>query len=346
MRIIHGGDIYSKDIKYDFSANINPLGMPERVKKVICENIRLFERYPDCKCTSLKRAIADKENVSEKNIVCGNGASDLIYRIVRTICPKKALLIAPTFSEYEKALIQNNCNIEYYYLSEKYNFIIKEDILDKLVEKDIIFICQPNNPIGNVTDGKLLKKIAYKCREKNIILVVDESFLDFVPEYWQYELKAFGDYVIILKAFTKIYAMAGLRLGYLICMNKNLCEIIEDCGQCWSVSVPAQISGEVALKESAYIEKTVNYVSSERNYLTENLKDLGFKIYPSESNFLMIKTNIPLDDMLLKEKIAIRNCDNYVGLGKGYFRIAVRTHEENEILIKALERIIKTWQKQ
>ena len=134
--------------------------------------------------------------------------------------------------------------------------------------------------------------------------------------------------------------MPGLRLGYLICKDKNFCEKIENCGQCWNVSTVAQIAGIAALSEKNYMSKTVAYVKCEREFLTSNLKRLGFKIYPSKANFIFFRTDFPIDKMLLKEKIAVRSCGNYVSLNESYFRIAVRTHKENEILISTLERIL------
>lgn len=341
MKTGHGGDVYSRDIEYDFSANINPLGMPESVKKAIIGHISELEKYPDVNCTRLKNSIAELENISEKNIVCGNGAADLIYKTVRVISPKKALVIAPTFSEYEKALRSVGSYVEYFYLKEENDFYICEDILNSINNIDMMFLCNPNNPVGNIIDPDLMSRVVKKCVENNIRIVVDECFMSFAKDSERYSLKAEYDNLIILKAFTKIFAMPGIRLGYLLCSNENFCEKIEACGQCWSVSSVAQIAGEAALTEKNYIEKTAEYVQKERDFLTENFKKFGFKLYPSEVNFILFKTDFPLDEMLLKKKIAVRNCSNFVNLQDGYFRIAVRTRSENEILIDAVERILK-----
>ena len=139
----HGGNT---NIKYDFSANINPLGMPENVKKILAENVEKFSFYPDPNCTDVIKAISDFENIPEKNILCGNGAADLIYRIVSAVSPCKALLFAPSFSEYEKALLDSRCSIEYCYLKEENGYVIKDFDTDLLKDKDICFLCNPNNP--------------------------------------------------------------------------------------------------------------------------------------------------------------------------------------------------------
>ena len=336
----HGGDIYTRNIEYDFSANINPLGMPKSVKTAIFKNINACEKYPDVNCTKLKKAIAEFENVETQNIVCGNGAADLIYKIVWAAAPKKALIIAPTFSEYEKALRSFGCEIKYFNLDKKNDFELSEKILDKISDIDLMFVCNPNNPVGNIVNPDLMSQIIGKCTEYNIRIVVDECFLNFVENSQKYRVRADCSDVIVLKAFTKIFAMAGLRLGYLICKDESFCNKIENIGQCWSVSTVAQIAGIAALSEKNHIEKTIEYVKNERNFLTENMKNLGLKIYPSTANFIFFKTDFPIEKSLLKEKIAVRNCGNYINLNENFYRIAVRTHKENEILISTLERIL------
>lgn len=341
VKSCHGGDIYSRNIKYDFSANINPFGMPLGVKNALIKHIKDFERYPDVNCTKLKNELAEHENVDAENIACGSGAADLIYRIVQTLKPKMAILPAPTFSEYEKALFSVGCEVDYYLLDKKDDFKLNDGILERLCGIDILFLCNPNNPVGNVIDRDLMEQIVNKCKDNSIYLVIDECFMDFVRDSEAYNVKADENNIIVLKAFTKIYAMAGLRLGYMICCDTALIERIQNCGQCWNVSVPAQIAGIAALKEEGYIEKTIMLVSEERRYLTDALKKFGFKVYPSKANYIFFKCSLPLYRMLLNEQIAIRSCDNYVGLGDGYFRIAIRTHVENEMLINAIERSIE-----
>lgn len=337
----HGGNT---NIKYDFSANINPLGMPENVKKILTENVEKFSFYPDPNCTDVIKAISDFENIPEKNILCGNGAADLIYRIVSAVSPCKALLFAPSFSEYEKALLDSRCSIEYCYLKEENGYVIKYFDTDLLKDKDICFLCNPNNPVGNVTDMNILLKIIDGCQKHNVILVIDECFMDFVLNGSDLSAKKFlfCKNVIILKAFTKIYAMAGLRLGYVLSENETLIEKIRNSGQSWSVSVPAQLAGSAALQNTYFIKKTAEFVSAEREFLIDNLNNMNLKVFPSEANFIMFKSEIiKLDRLLKSEDIAIRNCENYEGLERGFYRIAVRTRKENQYLISAMERCLK-----
>ena len=167
----------------------------------------------------------------------------------------------------------------------------------------------------------------------------DECFLPFAVDSVNKSVRRFiNENIVILKAFTKIFSMAGLRLGYALFGNAELADILRNTGQFWSVSVPAQTAGIAALNEYDYIEKIVKLINTEREFLISELKNFGFKVYDSEANFILFLCEIPLDEMLLKEKIAIRNCNNYDGLGDGFFRIAVRNRNENEILISAVRR--------
>lgn len=336
----HGGDVFEREIVYDFSANLNPLGMPERVKNALQKSISEWEKYPDPFCRSLVKKLSKCEKLSPENIVCGNGAADLIFRIVQTATPKKAVVCAPSFSEYSKALTQSGCEISVYYLSEKNSFALDENILEMLDESvQMLILCTPNNPTGRTVDGELLSRICERCKANDIVFLCDECFIDFTENAAHAEL-FLNPNVVVLKAFTKIYAMAGLRLGYALFGDEKLAESVRKSGQFWSVSAPAQTAGEAALDEKYYLEKTLELIKNERDFLTENLRNFGFKVYPSEANFILFYTELPLDEMLLKEKILIRNCANFDGLEQGYFRTAVRTHEENSALVGAIERCL------
>lgn len=336
----HGGDVFEREIVYDFSANLNPLGMPERVKNALRKSISEWEKYPDPFCRSLVKKLSEHEKFSPENIVCGNGAADLIFRIVQAVKPKKAVVCAPSFSEYSKALTQSGCEISAYYLSEKNGFALDENILEMLDESvQMLILCNPNNPTGRTVDGELLRRICERCKANDIVFLCDECFIDFTENAAHAE-QFLNPNIVVLKAFTKIYAMAGLRLGYALFGDEKLAESVRRNGQFWSVSAPAQTAGEAALDEKYYLEKTLELIKNERDFLTEKLRNFGFKVYPSEANFILFYTELPLDEMILKEKILIRNCANFAGLEQGYFRTAVRTHEENSALVGAIERCL------
>lgn len=333
-RFEHGGDIYRNDIRLDFSANINPFGMPEGVKAAVTENIDKLSCYPDTECEALRNAIAKKEGVTADNILCGNGAADLIFAVVRAIMPKRALLIAPTFSEYEKALLSIGCKTEYFVLNEESGFALTERFLDFLTDIDMIFICNPNNPVGNVIDRNLMDRILKKCADNHIIAVVDECFMDFVPEGYSVKGQA-----VVIKAFTKLYAMAGIRLGYMIGDTKIIGDTKSKM-QSWSVSSPAQLAGIAAVYDREYAEKSVKYISREREFLIKELKNLNFTVYGSEANFVFFKGDTKIYEELLKKSILIRSCENFRGLDSRFYRAAVRLHEENISLINALKELI------
>ena len=338
----HGGNIYGYENILDFSANINPLGAPESVKKAIAANVADIEKYPDPNCTELRKKLAEHESVTSENIVCGNGADDLVFRIVHALKPRKALICAPTFSEYSRALSEAGCEICEHQLSEPDNFDVDERLPDALDSSfDICFVCNPNNPTGRLIAPEILKTLARKCSENGIVLVCDECFLGFAECGEKYSLRNFlSSGIIILKAFTKLYAIPGIRLGYAVCGDAAAAEKIQESGQFWSVSSLAQTAGIAALDEEEYVRETREYIKAERQYLAAELSNLGVKVYSGAANFLLFRSVPGLCEKLLAEGILIRDCSNFSGLTDGFYRIAVRTHSENEQLIAALRRCI------
>lgn len=338
----HGGNIGQlKDI-LDFSANINPLGTPDSVKKAILGSIADIEKYPDPYCRELRGKLSKHESISADNIVCGNGADDLIFRIVHALRPKKTMVCAPTFSEYSRALTEADCEICEHILTEDSGFDLDRDILPKLDSSlDMCFICNPNNPTGRLIAPEILESVAAKCSDSGIVLVCDECFIDFVSSGGRYSLQSFmNDSCIILKAFTKLFAMPDIRLGYAVCGSSALAERIQQSGQFWSVSNLAQRAGTAALDEAEYVLKTREYMAYERRFLSAELSSLGVKVFDGAANFLLFKSRKGLAEELLAEGILIRDCSNFRGLSEGFYRVAVRTHEENIRLLNAMRRCL------
>lgn len=336
----HGGDVYNNKDIIDFSTNINLMGMPEGVIKGAYEGVDLSQNYPDSYCLELREAISEYEDVKVEEIICGNGAADLIFSLAFSRKPKKALVLAPTFYEYEKALRASGCQIEYFYLSEKNGFILEENFMNSLEDIDMVFLCNPNNPTGELIKKEFIYRIIKRCAEKNIFLVVDECFMYFVENQSEYSAKEFAkEYrnLFILKAFTKIYAMPGLRLGYGICSNKEVLEKMYEISQPWSISIPAQRAGINALKETEYVENSLKVLKEEKEYLINELLKKEFKIYGSNANYIFFKVNSSdFFEECLKKGFLIRDCSNYEGLEKGYYRIAVKKHEENTKFIESI----------
>ncbi|QHI73649.1 pyridoxal phosphate-dependent aminotransferase [Aminipila terrae] len=351
--LIHGGDIYSAKEKgiediLDFSANINPNGLPERVKQAIIDGLDSCVNYPDPLCRQLITAISEFEGIKGDCIICGNGAADIIFRFALALKPEKALVLAPTFAEYEIALNTVGCEAIHYELKEEEDFSLSEEYLNALDSSyDVVFLCNPNNPTGQLVTKELLEKILQICVEKNIMMVLDECFIEFIEEYEKYTMKSYIEScknLFILKAFTKSYAMPGLRLGYGLSCNGDLLKKITDMGQPWSVSIPAQIAGVQALKEKEYLEESLKQIREERKYLVSELNKLGIKNYNPAANYIFLNivdnkrySISDFKEKLLEKGIIIRDCSNYAGLTAGYYRIAVKSHSANERLINVLK---------
>lgn len=342
MKHKHGGDIYSRSYKTDYSANINPLGPPEGVLRAVRESVHLIQNYPDVSQRRLRSALAEHEQVPEEWLIFGNGAAELIFALSMGLKPKRALLTAPGFAEYEEALRACGCEMEWYERKEENSFLLKEDYLEKITpETDILFLCNPNNPTGTLTNRPMLRKIADRCRECQVLMAVDECFIGFVDEPEAYSVKAWlSEYpnIFVLKAFTKLYAMPGLRLGYGICADGQVTERMRGVMQPWSVSVPAQEAGTAALLEQEYVEHSREIVRQEREYLLKGLRKLGLTVWEGAANFLFFKGAEHLAEACEKQGYLIRDCSNYRGLSGGYYRIAVRTREENREFLKVLEK--------
>lgn len=349
---LHGGDLEGAAEKtgrspeefLDFSANINPLGMPPGVRQAVVESLDRSGSYPDPFCRRLRAALAEYTGWKEDYILCGNGGADLIYRLVYALYPEKALVTAPAFAEYEEALDGIGAEITYHELGD---CGLTEAILEKLTrELNLLFLCNPNNPTGLLTEKNLLTKILARAEELDIWVCMDECFLEFVPEPRKYSvsdlLKEYPK-LVILKSFTKLYAMPGLRLGYVLASDQHLLNWMRRAGQPWAVSEPAQAAGIAALQaeKDGFREKTVKYVTQERSWLKEGLSKLGFSVLDGQANYLCFRApgDEGLKERLLLEGILLRSCANYRGLGKDYYRAAVRTREENRRLLEALGKV-------
>lgn len=351
MMYAHGGDIYkNKNVELDFSINVNPLGMPDFVRQAAMDSIAVSARYPDSRCGNLRKAAADHYGVPEEQLIFGNGAAELLFRLVLNKKPGSAALLAPSFLEYETALKTVGADIHFFYLREEEDFRIPvEKYLDFLREKkpEMIFLCNPSNPTGTVTDAVSLKRILDFCGEQGIFAVVDECFVDFLDEAGTVtclpEVKAGNNGLFILQAFTKSFAAAGLRAGYGFCSDRTLLEAMEASWQPWSVSIPAQAAGEASfgVERNQFLEETRSFLRRERAYLADGLRELHFTVYPSKANFLFFKDFKPepesnLYGYCLERGILIRSCANYEGLDSRFYRVCVRSHEDNYHLLNII----------
>lgn len=348
--LIHGGDWVGYQEEYgtlplDFSSNISPFGLPSGIRAAVERSLADADRYPDPLCRELRGAIAEAEGVDAAWCLCGNGAADLIYRAVLAKRPKRALVTAPAFAEYEAALELLSCRVGHYALNAENGFVIDQDFLNAITpDMDMVFLCEPNNPTGRTTPRALLLEVLERCREVGALLVVDECFGDFLDDPAAHTMKGFlPEYgnLLILKAFTKLYAMAGVRLGYCLCSDSRFLEKVSRSGQPWAVSTLAQAAGIAALQEQKSVEAVRALTARERPWLQAELSALGFPVIPGEANYLLFSSPVPLLEPLRRRGILLRGCGNYRGLGDEWYRTAVRTHEENQRLISTLKEVLR-----
>ena len=375
MEFEHGGnwagyeEICGEEI-LDFSANVSPFGLPENVREAASASLKNAYRYPDPECRNLRNAIADKYDLCNNHIFCGNGAADLIYRIAYAAKPRRAIVPAPDFSEYEKALQQVGCEIKHWEWMRgdctigktlpkgsqievtecgkiQIGLVPASDLSDYILIEDIdmIILSNPNNPSGCLHSPDFLRELAAKCERRQILLVVDECFMDFVDSAHTYSLLEFVANcrnLIVIRAFTKFYGMAGLRLGWCATSNADLIAGMKKAGPPWSVSIPAQAAGIAVLSEEAYADRLRGYISAECQQLQSGLQGLGFQVISGAANYILFYSErTDLARLLLERGIAIRDCSNYVGLGPGWYRVAVRLREENERLLREIAFLLR-----
>ena len=346
----HGGDIYKNRVKLDFSANVNPAGMPEAVRDALIRSADRASVYPDPSCSALREAVGAAEGVSPDEILCGCGAAELIYSYAYALMPDRgmpalpALLVSPTFSEYRTALEAAGIGAEDYFLKESDGFRLTEEILGLDFSRySALFLCSPNNPTGLAVPPSLVRKLA----ETGIRMFLDCCFLDLTDDPERYGLPALiRDFpnLTVLRAFTKSYAMAGVRLGYALSSDAAFLTVMSGKAPCWNVSTMAQEAGIAAAGCGSWLRESVKTITRERTRLYDALTGLGLFVVPGEANFLLIRAGRGIgsgraDDLprrLLCAGILVRDCSNYIGLGPGWFRIAVRTPEENDALLTAV----------
>lgn len=383
---MHGGDIYRNDIKLDFSININPLGMPENVRRALENAVNDAGHYPENGAFNIRNAIGKHFGIDAANVVCGNGASEIIYGIARAISAtwdadtvsntvdastanatsdinavgkarirvqKKALIAIPCFSEYRRALEAARMEILTYPTGKKNGFVLDRGFVEEIIRQkpDLVMVANPGNPAGTLSERQILKAAAEACVSYGGTFAVDECFMELtgrggefslVPEILGCEnLKGKKGQAAVIGAFTKTYAIPGVRAGYALCSHEKFAkEIIGQLPE-WNLSVFAEKASLAALETGPdYIKDAVEVISKERKWLSEELQKLGFEVCPSEANYILFRRERTAETdiyrKMLKNKILIRDCSDYEGLGKGWFRIAVRRHEDNEKLINVL----------
>ncbi|MFW5976339.1 MAG: threonine-phosphate decarboxylase CobD [Bacillota bacterium] len=361
MKQIHGGNVeevkkiynLSEEEIIDFSSNINFLGPPPGLKKLLSKKINEITRYPEPYSDKLEEKLAKYLEVNQKNIVIGNGGVEIIYELVKVLNFDSVLLPVPTFSEYERAVKCFNKKIKYYYLNKQNNYQLSIDRFIKKIKKnlrdiDLLIICNPNNPTGTLLHRKDLFELIKICRGNQIFLVIDEAFIDFVDNIENYTLvKLVNDYdnLFLIRSMTKFYAIPGLRLGYGI-GNEKIVKKIKKNKMPWSVNIFAQIAGKEVLGKNSYYKKTRRENRKERKFLYRKLKNIsGLKPLVPSANYIGIDISnlnyksFRLADKLARSGILIRDCSTYKGINSNFIRIAVKSRKNNQLLLNNIKTI-------
>ncbi|MCR5486868.1 MAG: aminotransferase class I/II-fold pyridoxal phosphate-dependent enzyme [Lachnospiraceae bacterium] len=346
MEMHHGGDVYGEvPVLLDLSVNLNPLGTPPEILAVLKDEAEKVSLYPDLQCRELRSRLSESEKIPANQIICGCGASELISLLIQCIHPGHVLLPVPAYTSYERAIRDIGQEPVYYRLKKNNGFALTSSFLPVLKAfshpQDMLILCNPNNPTGRLTDRSLLCEIASLCREKQVFLLLDECFLSLC-ENEETSLKdqlEDNPYLFVLDSFTKKYAMPGLRLGMMYSSNTMILERMQSMKTEWSVSTLSQRAGIAALSLSGqYLSEAKGLIKKEKEFLTKNLVNLGFTVFPSDTCFILFynESRPDLSSRLAEKGILIRDCRDYSGLSPGFYRIAVRSHEASLLLLQAL----------
>ena len=352
----HGSDLEKIEMIYgikkediiSFSANVNPLGISPKLKEGIAANIDCITTYPDRDYVELRKCIANYCNTETENIIVGNGSTELISLFIQIEKPGKALILGPTYSEYEREISLGGGKTIYYPLREENDFVLDVDhFISKLTEDiDFLVICNPNNPTGTAINNHDMRKILDACKECDIFVMVDETYVEFaenINEISSVVLTRTYTNIAILRGTSKFFAAPGLRLGYAICSNPDLMQTMNQRKDPWTINSIAVVAGTLMFTDKDYIEKTRNLITEERNRLYDIFeKSSRFKPYEPQGNFMLLKileegiTSQELFDRCIKKGLMIRDCSTFPYLGENYIRFCFMNPSDNDRLVDLL----------
>ena len=345
--VVHGGRNPSQSIDsqiIDFSSNVSPIGTPLSVKKILKKNIENIQHYPDFSSSTVISSLKKYTNLEKSNLIVGNGAIEILYNFCFAFLSKKTkvLIPIPTFQEYETASKLNECQISYFKTMNLSKNL--DSFISKIPKNGCVFICNPNNPTGQLLLKNQLLQIIKKAKKLSTIVFVDECFIEMVPESNESIISYVKKYknLFVLRSLTKSFALPGIRIGY-AAGSKEIIKILQKIKIPWSVNSLAQDAANTALENKSHLVKSNFVIKKELNYLTNKISKLnGFDCNNSSTNFILIKImkdSTQLQKKLLEHKILIRDCKNFRGLNNHHIRIAVKSHKDNLKLVKALEKI-------
>lgn len=356
----HGGDLHTAADAFglrqadflDFSANINPLGPPASVMNLLKDNLSALVHYPDPDHRDLRHALSEKWALPPSSILVGNGAAECMSLAILGLQPRKVGVVYPCFSEYEQLATQFGSQVQA--CEGRPELGLQPDMGDMrrlFEETDMVFLGHPNNPTGLMYQMSELEMFGRWASETDTYVVVDEAFLDFLPPDNQITLlPMLQDYpnVILIRSMTKFYAIPGLRLGYAMAHSKII-RLMKSKQVTWSVNRLALAAGEACLREDGYEARTRRLIEQERAFLSDSIRlHFGWQVWPGQANFLLVRLPHTMESSELqlrlgRKGILIRDCSMYPGLTPQDFRIAVRTREDNQRLLQAMEDVLAEW---
>lgn len=352
----HGSDLEKIEQLYNikkeaitsFSANVNPLGISKKLRQSLADNLDVITSYPDREYTSLRKRIGEYIDADYENIIVGNGSTELISLLIQIRKPKKALLIGPTYSEYERELNLSGCVITNYNLQEENDFMIDFEELERSIRAgvDFLILCNPNNPTSSAINQGQLRKLLEICKDKNVFVMVDETYVEFAKDMDNITLvpltKEYSN-CIVLRGISKFFASPGLRLGYAICSDHDFLEEINRRKNPWTINSLASVAGEIMFQDEEYIALTKTYIDSERERICKILSECkNVKFYPPTANFVLVKilkptiTSRDIFERAIVKGLMIRDCSSFNQLGDKYIRFCFMSKEKNDELLEIL----------
>lgn len=368
----HGSDLEKVEKVYgiapadvtSFAANVNPLGISYKLKTTLADRIDAITSYPDREYTALRTSISKYIDLSKEHIIVGNGSTELISLFIQVTAPKRALLITPTYSEYERELALQGGTLDYFPLSEEDNFACDVAKLSKVLEDDydLLIICNPNNPTSTAISTESMREILASCKKASkliserkgtaheLYVIVDETYVEFAPDLSKVTsvpLVNEFDNLVVLRGVSKFFASPGLRLGYAATSSYHLLKEINERKNPWTINTLASIAGEIMFSDDEYISTTRQFIASERTRVCEHLKkNVLLKVYEPTANFVLVRilkpevTAADLFEACIKKGLMIRDCVTFPGLDEYYFRICFMSKEKNDELLAVIDEMI------
>lgn len=356
----HGSDLEKIEALYgvkkeeivSFSANVNPLGLSERFKSRLAQQLDVITSYPDREYRSLRETIGNYCGADPAHIFVGNGSTELISLIVRLRQPEKALILGPTYSEYEREIRLSGGSCLYFPLRESEDFVMDTDRLAASLGNgvDLLVLCNPNNPTSSIINTEQMKEILDECGKLGIFVMIDETYMEFAPDYEKataVPLTASYDNLVVLRGVSKFFAAPGLRLGYAVTSNQALLERFSENQNPWTVSSIAEAAGKLLFTDTEHIARTRALIDQERTAVVRSLSQTdGIKFYTPHANFVLAKLlnkdliSDDLFDKAIRQGMMIRNCCTFPYLDHSYFRFCFMTPQDNARLLSCIREFI------